>query len=153
MTRTLVVVPCGKEKVWDRFRGLAKPVPARWVYTGTPFRLYRRYAQRFGDSWVVLSAKYGLILPDFPIPGPYDVTFNDPATGPIGWTELRRQVHELGLGNFVRVVVLGGKRYCDAMRAAFGKTSVLLEFPLCGLSIGRGMGAIKKALEKGLPCK
>jgi hypothetical protein len=32
---------------------------------GTPFRLNREYAERFGEAWFVLSAKYGLIAPNF----------------------------------------------------------------------------------------
>ena len=32
---------------------------------GTPFRLNRQCAERFGEAGVVLSAKYGLITPDF----------------------------------------------------------------------------------------
>jgi hypothetical protein len=42
---------------------------------GTPFKVNREYAQRFGDSWVALSAKYGFLWLDDPISGPYNVTF------------------------------------------------------------------------------
>jgi hypothetical protein len=63
----LVVVPCGKSKVWDRepHRG---PTPAREAYVGNLFKVGRRYAEAFSDEWVILSAKYGLIQPDFVIP-------------------------------------------------------------------------------------
>ncbi len=65
----LVIVPCGCSKIWDRDpkRG---PVAAAEAYTGTPFRLNRQYAECFGDAWVVLSAKYGFIAPEFSIPEP-----------------------------------------------------------------------------------
>jgi hypothetical protein len=32
-----------------------------------------RFAERFGDAWVVLSAKDGFIPPEFTIPAPYEV--------------------------------------------------------------------------------
>ncbi|HEX2172999.1 MAG TPA: hypothetical protein VHL09_11205 [Dehalococcoidia bacterium] len=68
------MIPCGKSKISDRDPGRAG-VPAAEAYTGTPFRLNRQYAERFGDTWIVLSAKYGFIVPKFMIPGPYEVRF------------------------------------------------------------------------------
>ncbi|HUG14566.1 MAG TPA: hypothetical protein VMM78_06045, partial [Thermomicrobiales bacterium] len=71
---TLVVVPCGSAKVWDRYPN-AGPTAAQDVYTGSPFVLNRHYAEQFGDSWVILSAKYGFVAPQFVIREPYNVTF------------------------------------------------------------------------------
>jgi hypothetical protein len=78
----LVAVPCRLCKIWDREpeRG---SVAATVAYTLRPFRLNRQYAERFGDAWVVLSAKYGFIAPDFMIPGPDEVSFKYPARNPI----------------------------------------------------------------------
>jgi hypothetical protein len=45
------------------------------AYTSTPVRLNRQYAERFGDTWVVLSAKYGLIAPNFSTSEAYEVSF------------------------------------------------------------------------------
>jgi hypothetical protein len=45
-------------------------VKARDAYTSDLFRTYREDAQAFGERWVVLSAKYGFIDPDFEIPAP-----------------------------------------------------------------------------------
>jgi hypothetical protein len=68
------VIPCSRSKIWDcePDRG---SVAAADAYTGTPFRLNRQYAERFGDTWVVLSANYGFIAPKFIIPAPCEVTF------------------------------------------------------------------------------
>jgi len=65
--KTLVIVPCGKSKIWKKEpkRGATK---ARNVYTGAPFKLNKRYAEQFGYDWVILSAKYGFIDPDYQIP-------------------------------------------------------------------------------------
>jgi hypothetical protein len=58
MDEALVIIPCGQAKLWDDDpqRG---PTPARDAYTGAPFKVNRAYAERHGDRWVILSAKYG----------------------------------------------------------------------------------------------
>lgn len=91
MGATLVVIACGAAKVWDRHpdRGATRAADA---YTGPPFRLNRAYAEAIGDGWLILSAKYGLIAPDFLIPGPYDTTFTRRSSGPVGGDLLRRHV-------------------------------------------------------------
>jgi hypothetical protein len=88
--RVLVAVPCGRSKIWDR-EPHHSSVTAAEAYTGTPFRLNRQYAERFGDAWVVLSAKYGFIAPTFIIPEPYEVSFKYPATDPIPFDRLRQR--------------------------------------------------------------
>jgi hypothetical protein len=68
------VVPCGRRKIGDAepFRG---PVSAASAYAGTPLWLNRQYAERFGDAWVALSAKYGFITPGVIIAELYEVPF------------------------------------------------------------------------------
>jgi hypothetical protein len=144
----LVVVPCGRSKIWQNEpdRG---PVAAAEAYTGTPFRLNRQYAERFGDAWVVLSAKYGFISPDFMIPGPYEVSFKHPTTRPIALDQLGQQVREQQLDRYPVVVGLGGKEYRAAIEAAFADSSTRLVFPFAGLPIGKSMQAAKQALTSG----
>jgi len=96
MPDILVIVPCGKSKIWDK-QSDRGPTAARGAYTGTPFKLNCRYAECFGDAWVVLSAKYGLIKPEFEISGPYEVAFTKPRTCPIATESLQQQVEDLGL--------------------------------------------------------
>lgn len=146
--QVLVVVPCGRAKIWDHQPDVGA-TPAEEAYTGTPFRLNRRYAEHFGDAWVILSAKYGFIAPDFVIPGPYEVTFKHPATNPVSIERLREQVRDLGLDNSSIVVGLGGKEYREAIKKAFAGTPVRLAFPFAGLPIGRSMQATKQALTSG----
>lgn len=88
MPEVLVIVPCGKSKIWDKQpdRG---PTAASDAYTGAPFKLNRAYAKCFGEAWVVLSAKYGLIEPEFEISGPYEVAFTKPRTCPIATESLQ----------------------------------------------------------------
>jgi len=96
MVNILIIVPCGKRKIWDH-QPRHGPTQAKDAYEGTLFRLNRRYAEMYGDGWLVLSARYGFIAPDFVIPGPYDVTFKKKASNPIDIESLQVQVAKLDL--------------------------------------------------------
>lgn len=140
----LVIVPCGRSKVWSK-RPEAGPTPAADAYTGAPFTVNRLYAEASGGDWVILSAKYGFLRPTDIIPGPYEVTFNLPRTGPIAVEALRDQVSRMGLDRYAEVIGLGGKMYRAAVESAFTGTRATLEFPFSGLPIGKAMGATKRS--------
>jgi hypothetical protein len=146
----LVVVPCGKSKIWKREPGRGA-VPVAEAYTGELFRRNRRYAEQFGDAWVVLSAKYGFIAPDFKIPGPYDVTFKDQSTQPIPITALRDQVKAQDLSQYAVVIGLGGKEYRAAIEEAFAGTPARIVFPFAGLPLGLLLRATQQATDSGDP--
>ena len=148
--RTLVIVPCGSAKVWDK-KPMAGPTIARDAYTGPPFVVHRQYAERFGHDWVILSAKYGFIAPDVPIPEPYNVSFKYKRTNPVGVEALRAQITDQELDRYDRVIVLGGKDYVEPAKRAFGDMDVELHFPFLGLPIGRMMSAVQRSISTGCP--
>ncbi len=150
MLDVLVIVPCGKSKVWDKHPNRG-PTPAADAYIGAPFTLNRAYAECYGDAWVVLSAKYGLIEPEFEIPEPYEVAFNKARTRPIATESLQRQIEDLRLNRYAVVVGLGGAAYRKAICAAFARSPVNLAFPFAGLPIGKMMQATKRAVQEGRP--
>jgi hypothetical protein len=145
-SEVLVIAPCGLSKIWDKNPN-AGVTPAKDSYTGSPFKVNRQYAERFGTKWIILSAKYGFILPDFEIPGPYEVTFKRKASNPVSREELRKQVKDQGLDQFPIVIGLGGKEYRLAIADAFQGLSVELNFPFAGLPIGKAMQATKRAKD------
>jgi hypothetical protein len=145
---TLVIVPCGKRKIWTS-NPAAGPTPAKDAYVGAPFKVNRAYAERFADRWVILSAKYGFIDPDFLIPQDYNVTFNDPASGPISSVELRQQADGKRLSAFESVIALGSTTYSDLARQALAGATVVA--PVAGLPLGIALGKVKKALDTGRP--
>ena len=149
-SQVLVVVPCGKAKIWDREPGRG-PTAARDAYAGGPFKLNRAYAERFADRWIILSAKYGFLVPDHTIPGPYEVSFLKPASGPVSVATLRTQVTAIGLDRFPVVVGLGGAAYRAAVAKAFAGTGARLVFPFAGLPVGYAMQAAKRAVAAGAP--
>lgn len=150
MTGLLVIIPCGQGKIWDRYPEVG-PTPARDAYTGAPFRVNRAYAERFASRWVILSAKYGFIDPDFVIPEPYNLTFKKKDPRLVEVSRLREQVSALGLAEWPDVAVLGGKEYQSAARAAFAGMDVALHYPLAGLPLGRAMSATNAAISAGRP--
>jgi hypothetical protein len=150
MSRTLVVVPCGKAKIWDKTPN-AGPTPARDTYTGAPFKVNREYAERFGDQWVVLSAKYGFLKPTDLVDGPYNVTFKTASSRPIAIEVLRRQIREQGLDKFDEVIALGGKDYRLVLEAAFATRPRRPRFPFAGQKLGEALGAVKRAVAAGKP--
>lgn len=150
MNELLVIAPCGQKKVWDRNPD-AGPTAAKDAYIGPPFGINRSFAERFGEAWVVLSAKFGFIAPMFEIPEAYNVTFKRKRTGPIAAARLREQVHEQYLDRFKTVIGLGGKEYREAIEAAFAGTPPRLCFPFSGLPIGKMMQATKRAVATNDP--
>lgn len=113
----LVVIPCGKRKVWDA-RPDQGPTPAGEAYGGPPFVVNRQYAEDFGERWVILSAKYGFVRPDTLIEN-YDCTFKNPSPQLVDDITLAAQVRDLELCRFRDVVVLGGTAYQERARLAF----------------------------------
>lgn len=146
----LVVVPCGKKKIWDKDPA-AGPSAARDCYTGSPFIVNRSFAERFGQRWVILSAKYGFIAPDFELPGPYNVSFKYKSPEPVSENTLRQQVRTRKLGRFEHVIGLGGKEYRAAIEAAFRDTTAKLHFPFAGLRTGKAMQATNQAIATNSP--
>ena len=147
--RTLVVIPCGGIKIWDKV-STAGPTEARLAYKGSPFVVNLEYAEKFADQWVILSAKYGFIDGDFVIPENYNVTFIDPETDPISIARLREQVQER-LTDFDCVVALGSTKYADIVTTAFEDTGIQVITPTAGLRIGISNGTVKNATITNKP--
>lgn len=145
MIERLIIIPCGRRKIWGVSPD-AGPTRAALAYTGAPFKMNRRYAESFSSRWMILSAHYGLIEPDFMIPAPYDTTFNRSSSHPIAVERVTEQVGEQGLFLFGAVEGLGGKHYRRVLTEAFRPYGIRVEFPFAGLTVGRAMRAIKQAL-------
>jgi hypothetical protein len=144
----LVIIPCGSAKVWSRSPDTGA-VPARDAYVGPPFKVSRAFAERFGDRWLILSAKYGFIAPDFPIPGPYDVTFKEPRTDPLTVELLLQQARDAHLSDFDEAVALGGQEYRRIISEVFASFVVPVHFPFQGLNLFQAMRSTAEATRQG----
>ncbi len=141
---TLCIVQCGGQKIWKQNPNLGQ-VSAKNAYSSSYFKKNRAYAEKFGDDWMILSAKYGFLNPVEKIED-YNVTFKKKKSNPISYEELRNQVEMKGLDKYSIVLVLGGKDYFDAVIAAFSDTGCAVQSPFEGFSIGKRMQAIDSAL-------
>ncbi len=150
MAQTLIIVPCGSAKIWDKDPGRGC-TPAREAYTGPPFTVNVRYAERFATQWRILSAKYGFIAPEFEICSSYNTTFKKKSSHPIGVDALHVQIRAQQLYEFDTCIGLGGKEYRAVLDAAFAPWSIQVIFPFAGLRLGDGMSAINDALQRGSP--
>jgi hypothetical protein len=104
----------------------------------------REHAELCSDRWVILSAKYGFIDPDFIIPSNYDVTFGDPSTNPVATEDLVRQAKDMALDRFNKVVVLGNRDYSDRVRATLTGVGCEIVSPRVGLSTCLANAKIKR---------
>jgi len=112
----LVIISCGAAKIWKK-NPAAGPTPASEAYISSVFKVSKQYAEKFGEKWLIISAKYGFIEPDFLIPENYDVKMGDEKS--ISVDELHRQIEEKGLNRFQQIEVIGSKNYYDTVRQAF----------------------------------
>ncbi|MDC3416573.1 DUF6884 domain-containing protein [Aquibacillus salsiterrae] len=145
----LCIIPCGRKKIWDKYEDNG-PVQAKDAYIGTLHQLSQHYAVDFCDEWVILSAKYGFLLPDDCVEGNYDLSFGNKQDGVIAIDQLVSQVESKQLNRFARVIALTGKKYRPIIEACFPVEKV--RYPLANL---RGIGYIqqelKSAITKGEP--
>jgi hypothetical protein len=146
MSNVLIIIPCGQGKIWDKQSKLGS-VRAKDAYTGAPFKVNRAYAEHFANHWLILSAKYGFISPDFLISEPYNVTFKKQSTKPVSVPILREQVKSLKLYDFDTIIGLGGIEYRSMIEQAFIGYSVKIYFPFAGLSLGFAMQATRNAIR------
>lgn len=140
----LIIVPCGQAKIWKREPNHG-PAKAKNAYIGAPFKVNKAFAEKFGDRWIILSAKYGFIDPNFIVRENYNVTFKKPSTNPVSMKTLKKQLREKNLYGYDIVVSLGGKDYSKIVREVFRNMSKVA-VPTEGLPIGKAMKQVKTLL-------
>jgi hypothetical protein len=127
----LVLVACCGAKLIGRH-------PARELYQSHLFRKSRTWAENHGERWAILSALYGVVLPDREIPS-YDQTLNSMQTS--ARHEWDRKVLEALIPLAPqRVAVLAGKNYCGWIKDAPFDVSR----PMEGLGIGEQLAWLTK---------
>ena len=139
----LVIVPCAKQKIWDK-NSDAGPTLAKDAYISPYFRLCRSFAESYGDSWIILSAKYGLIPPDFIILKNYDISLKSNLR--LLEKKLTEQVVKLRVDKFDCIIFLGGKVYHKQLEEALRCLNISFCNPLLGLPIGKRMKMLKGEL-------
>ena len=106
---------------------------------------------RFANRWFILSAKYGFIPPDFPIPGNYNVSFKCKSNELVTLSKLQEQIRNYELHKFHTIIALGGKDYRVIIEQAFAPFGKNVHFPFAGASQGDAMHLINDAVRAGDP--
>lgn len=103
---------------------------AQFLYNSAVFKESRKYARRFSDTWYILSAKYGILLPETVI-SPYDLHLG--ALPPNRLAAWRRTVRKSVLRLTSEgdcVVVLAGRLYCAELMDALRDAGRQVEAPM-----------------------
>jgi Family of unknown function (DUF6884) len=117
------------------------------IYTSQLFKKARRFAERFCDSWYILSAKHGLLSPNRTIQ-PYDCTLNRMSGKErVTWAKGTFSSLENILRSGDQVTLLAGSRYRQHLAGLLQNHGVLVDTPLKGLPIGRQLQWLQVATE------
>ena len=142
----IVLVSCVGKKADE-------PQPAKDLYQSPWFRLARQYAEKVGDAWYILSAKYGRVHPDWEI-DPYDHTLNTMTVADRkNWAE--ETYASISSAFFQRdfspdqfeVVILAGERYREFLIPRFEDDGYKVSVPMEGLGIGQQLAWLKKEVN------
>lgn len=145
---TFLVIGCGKAKIWDRHPHFGK-VCAKDAYVGGLFRLSRLYAETFyPHRWLILSARYGLVLPSEPIAN-YDVSFNSGRSLGKNMVLNGNTVTKQSQYYFKeakKVVCITGENYVRVLKASLQK-GIQIECPLAHMGLYARMAWLKAEIR------
>ncbi|WP_407268208.1 DUF6884 domain-containing protein [Radiobacillus sp. PE A8.2] len=148
--KKLAVIPCGSKKIWD-VKDAVGPVPAKQAYISTFHCLCEQYAETFCDQWVVLSAKYGYLLPTDIVKENYNVTFGMKNVEVVSNQFLQDQIYSKQLDQYQELVILTGKKYKPYIFGSFSDDH-LYKFPLQRCKgIGYMQQLLKQSIRSGRP--
>ena len=145
--KVLVIVPCGKRKIWNKQLN-AKKVLAKDAYISPYFRLCKLYAERFSDKWVIFSGKYGIIDQNTPIED-YDSKLVYGKIKREFYHKIKKQLENL-LVEYRIIVSLCGKEYSKIIKDVIDCDKVKLYTPLSGLKIGKRMKKLRECIENDI---
>lgn len=150
VSSTLIIVSCGKKKAWQK-NSCAKPIMAKDAYKSGYFKLCKRYAELFGDRWVILSAKYGFIAPESLISTDYDISFKRKSLRCISVEKLGKQAKDLSFQAFGAIISLCSREYSRVIKDVLEPMGLKIYSPWEGLRIGYRQKKIKEAIRQNKP--
>ncbi len=109
--KVLVITGCTKGKM---AYNESLRVPAKKMYQGRLFKATRSYCESMGFDYVIISAKYGLILPD-DIIGGYEKALRTKEDVKNIQSQVEERLRPL-LKDYERIVVIAGKKYREVLQ-------------------------------------
>ena len=138
--KSLGLISCTKSKQ-------SYPCKATEMYSASDlFKKAYSYAVKNYNFVAILSAKYGLLLPEDKI-DPYDLTLNDmDSSDRKEWADkvFKQMKTRLGLKDFTNVFFHTGKKYREHLIPKLKKVGIDCEAPLKNLGIGKQKAWYKK---------
>ena len=141
--RIILIIPCGKKKRKGTYK-------AKELYIGSYFRAHLLFAETFfRESFLIFSAKYGLIYPETVIKT-YDVTFTKGKSDWIKDEKIKEQIEKYILRKFELIISLGGKNYAGRLSSIFSKFfNIKISTPLVGMGLGKQISLLTKSVKLG----
>lgn len=138
------LVACSEKK-------LAKAAPARALYQGQLFKASVAYCNLFADSWCVLSAKHGLVLPDTLLE-PYNVSMRGRRRDEkFAWAKAVIVRMRQLFPNDALVIILAGNDYRYPLVPLLLHQGYNVHVPLAGMGIGQQLGWLKRMVQSQEP--
>jgi hypothetical protein len=142
----MIVVGCGRSK-------LPRAAMAKELYTGSLFRMARRYAEASGEVWVILSAAHGVIAPETVI-RPYNSTPPQAGEALERWArtaaleiEAIRGRDLVGVLSGRPVEILAGKTYAAPLARQLDGLDIVWTAPLEGLGTGERLRKLRRMAD------
>jgi len=137
----ICLVSCVSAKMPDR-------APARDLYLSPLFQKARAYATSRFDGWRILSAKYGLLLPD-QIVDPYDQTLKrTPKEARLAWADHVFKSIYSSVPTDAILAFVAGEYYRETLLPKLNQQGYTTRVPLEGLSIGLQLSWLRKLEEE-----
>jgi len=128
-----------------------RPEAARDLYDGLWFRSARARAERAGDAWFILSARYGLLDPDARVQPYADRLDGRSAAATRAWVALATERMERMLPEAGRVVVLADRDPPPELLRWLRVRYPEVETPLAGLNIAAQVLHMARDADRGAP--
>jgi len=137
---TIVLVSCVSKKQ-------TVSSPAKDLYTSDWFPKASLYAQKIGDLWFILSAKYGLLPPDKVIE-PYNVTLKSMSKYQRKmWAKRVLQDLMPHISPNDTIIFLAGQVYREFLEESLHRMGCHISVPMEGLRIGEQMQWLNNQLR------
>jgi len=132
MKPTLVLIACSERK-------LKVKTQAKSMYQDRLFKLSKKFAEKNGYDYQIISAKYGLLNPD-DIIEPYEQTIQSKKDV----EKLQRIVlPKLDITEYGRIIVLTGKKYREILEPNWDERFVFIK--------SKGYGDLCKQIAQKIP--
>jgi hypothetical protein len=123
----------------------ATPCTAKDLYISDWFRKARRFAERSGYSWFILSAEHGLVSPDAVI-APYEKTLNTMGVRERrAWADRVLEQIVVTIPDVKEINFLAGQRYREFLLGELRRRDIVTNVPMEGLRIGEQLSWLGQA--------